>query len=366
MATARKTTRAKGLSADSLAFLKSLLDTPGPSGFEAAPAKLWRKEAATFAKVSSDVHGNSMAEVNSGGRPTIMLAGHIDEIGVIVTFVDDDGYGYIAPIGGWDPQVLIGQRLRFLGRNGDVIGVVGKKPIHLIRTDEREKANKFTDLWVDFGVRSRKEAEKMISVGDPGVIDSHAIEFPNGRLVSRSIDDRIGAYLVLEAARRYAAKPGAARVVAVATTQEEIAAHGGGAGVCATCIGPQMAIVVDVTFAIDHPGLEKKEYGEAKIDGGPVLTRGSIISPVVFNLLRSTAEANSIPFSLQAAGRDTGTDADAIHIAREGIPTALVSVPNRYMHSPNELVSLEDLNRTAELIAETCRKVTVKTDFTAR
>jgi putative aminopeptidase FrvX len=262
--------------------------------------------------------------------------------------------------------VLIGQRLRFLGRNGDVIGVVGKKPIHLIRTDEREKANKFTDLWVDFGVRSRKEAEKMISVGDPGVIDSHAIEFPNGRLVSRSIDDRIGAYLVLEAARRYAAKPGAARVVAVATTQEEIAAHGGGAGVCATCIGPQMAIVVDVTFAIDHPGLEKKEYGEAKIDGGPVLTRGSIISPVVFNLLRSTAEANSIPFSLQAAGRDTGTDADAIHIAREGIPTALVSVPNRYMHSPNELVSLEDLNRTAELIAETCRKVTVKTDFTAR
>lgn len=367
MATARKTSaRGKGFSAESLTFLKSLLDTPGPSGFEAAPAKLWRNYASKFATVSSDVHGNTMAEVNGKGRPTIMLAGHIDEIGVIVTFVDDEGYGYIAPIGGWDPQVLVGQRLRFIGRDGDVFGVVGKKPIHLIRLDEREKATKFTDLWVDFGARSRKEAEKMISVGDPGVIESRTIEFPNGRLVSRSIDDRIGAYVVLEAARRYAESPGAARVVAVATTQEEIAAHGGGAGVCATCIGPQMAIVVDVTFAIDHPGLEKKEYGEAKIDGGPVLTRGSIISPVVFNLLRSTAEANSIPFSLQAAGRDTGTDADAIHIAREGVPTALVSVPNRYMHSPNEMISLEDLNRTAELIAQTCRRVTAKTDFTAR
>lgn len=366
MATAKKSARSKGLSAESLAFLKSILDTPGPSGFESAPAKLWRKYASSFAKVSADVHGNSMAEVNGGGRPTIMLAGHIDEIGVIVTYVDDEGYGYIAPIGGWDPQVLIGQRLRFMGRDGDVFGVVGKKPIHLIRQEEREKANKFTDLWVDFGVRSRKEAEKLISVGDAGVIDSRTIEFPNGRLVSRSIDDRIGAYVVLEAARRYAENPGAAKVVAVATTQEEIAAHGGGAGVCATCVGPQMAIVVDVTFAIDHPGLEKKEHGEAKIDGGPVLTRGSIISPVVFNLLRDTAEANSIPFSLQAAGRDTGTDADAIHIAREGVPTALVSVPNRYMHSPNELVSLEDLNRTAELIAQTCRRVTAKTDFTAR
>lgn len=366
MATPKKSARAKGLSADSLTFLKSLLDTPGPSGFESAPAKLWRKYASSFATVTADVHGNSMAEVNGRGRPTIMLAGHIDEIGVIITFVDDEGYAYIQPIGGWDPQVLIGQRLRFMGRDGDVFGVVGKKPIHLIRPEEREKANKFTDLWVDFGVRSRKEAETLISVGDAGVIDSRAMEFPNGRLVSRSIDDRIGAYVVLEAARRYAENPGVAKVVAVATTQEEIAAHGGGAGVCASCIGPQMAIVVDVTFAIDHPGLEKKEHGEAKIDGGPVLTRGSIISPVVFNLLRDTAEANSIPFSLQAAGRDTGTDADAIHIAREGVPTALVSVPNRYMHSPNELISLEDLNRTAELIAQTCRKVTAKTDFTAR
>ncbi len=354
------------ISSQSLDFLKKLLDTPGPSGFEAAPAKVWREQAKKFAKVSGDVAGNSLAEVNSEGKPTIMLAGHIDEIGVIINYIDDQGYAYIQPIGGWDPQVLIGQRLRFAGRDRDVFGVVGKKPVHLIKQEEREKAAKFTDLWVDLGFKKKDEAEKSISVGDAGVIDSRTLEFPNGRLVSRSIDDRIGAFVVLEALRRYADKPGAARVVAVATTQEEIGYRGGGAGICATCIGPQMAIVVDVTFAIDHPAVEKKEYGEAAIDGGPVLTRGSIISPVVFGLLRKTAEEKKIPFSLHAAGRDTSTDADAIHIAREGVATALVSVPNRYMHSPNELVSIQDIDHAAELIAQTCRAVTSKTDFTAR
>jgi len=353
-------------SPDSISFLKKLLDTPGPSGFESAPARIWREQARQFSEVRGDVAGNSIAEVNPGGSPTIMLAGHIDEIGVIVAYIDDQGYAYIQPIGSWDPQVLIGQRLRFIGREGDVFGVIGKKPIHLIKHDEREKAAKFADLWVDLGAKTKQEAESMLSVGDPGVIDSRTMEFPNGRIVSRSIDDRIGAFVVLEALRRYAEKPGAAKVVAVATTQEEIGYRGGGASVCATCIAPQMAIVVDVTFAIDHPGIEKKEHGDSTIDGGPVLTRGSIISPVVLNLLRKTAEERSIPFSLHAAGRETSTDADAIHIAREGVATALVSIPNRYMHSPNELVSIQDLDRAAELIAETCRAVDTETDFTAR
>ncbi|MDQ6689528.1 MAG: M42 family peptidase, partial [Gemmatimonadota bacterium] len=210
------------ISPESLGFLKKLLDTPGPSGFESAPAKVWREQAKQFATVTGDVAGNSLAEVNGGGSPTIMLAGHIDEIGVIISYIDDQGYGYIQPIGGWDPQVLIGQRLRFIGRKGDVFGVVGKKPIHLIKPEEREKAAKFVDLWVDFGAKSKKEAEERLSVGDAGVIDSRTMEFPNDRIVSRSIDDRIGAFVVLEALRRYAAKPGSAKVVAVATTQEEI------------------------------------------------------------------------------------------------------------------------------------------------
>jgi len=353
----------------SFAFLKRLLDTPGPSGYEGAPARVWREEAKAFAEVRSDVAGNSMATVEGKGgpgAPTIMLAGHIDEIGVIVTYVDDDGFVYIAPIGGWDPQVLVAQRIRFMGAKGDVPGVVGKKPIHLIKAEDRDKASKMTDLWVDIGAASRAEAEGLLSVGDAGVIDARLLELPNGRIVSRSIDDRIGAFVVLEALRRYAKKPGKARVVAAATTQEEIAWHGGGALVCANCINPQMALVVDVTFATDHPGLEKKEIGDHRIGGGPVLTRGSIIHPLVFTLLTQAAKARDIPYSVHAAGRDTSTDADAIHISREGIATALVSVPNRYMHSPNEMVSLDDLDRTAELLAEACRLVDEKTDFTAR
>src|SRR5215216_5843198 len=351
---------------ESLQFLKRLLDTPGPSGFESAPARIWRDEASKFAKVRGDVAGNSIAEVNPGGSPTIMLAGHIDEIGVIVTYIDDDGYVYIAGIGGWDPQVLVAQRIRFIGRDGDVFGVVGKKPIHLMKGEDREKASKLTDLWVDIGAVSKVEAEARLSVGDAGVIDSRTVELPNQRIVSRSIDNRIGAFVVLEALRHYAQQPGAATVAAVATTQEEIAWHGGGALVCATCLGPAMAVVVDVTFATDHPGMEKKEIGDHKIGGGPVFTRGSIISPVAFSLLRQTAEEKKIPYTVHAAGRDTSTDADAIHIARAGIATVLVSIPHRYRHSPNELVSLEDLDRAAELIAEVCRRVTSETDFAAR
>jgi putative aminopeptidase FrvX len=319
-------------------FLKKLLDTPGPSGYESAAAKAWRDEAGTFAaEVHSDVHGNSMAVVNPQGAPTIMLAGHIDEIGVIVTYIDDDGYVYIAPIGGWDPQVLVAQRIRFLGRDGDVLGAVGKKPIHLMKPEDREKASKMTDLWVDIGASTRAQAEARLSIGDAGVIDSRTLDFPNDRIVSRSIDDRIGAFVVLEALR-----------------------------VAGERVAPAMAIVVDVTFATDHPGIEKKELGDSKLGSGPVLTRGSVVSPVAFRILRDTAELKRIPFTLHAAGRETSTDADAIHLAREGVATALLSVPNRYMHSPNEMVSLVDLDHAATLIAASCKAVTGATDFTAR
>ena len=354
------------LSNAAVAFLKQLLDSPGPSGFESTPAKLWRGQAAAFAEVSADALGNSFAVVNPGGAPSIMLAGHIDEIGVMVVHIDDDGFAYIAGIGGWDAQVLVGQRIRFLGRGGDVLGVVGKKPVHLIKADDREKASKMTELWVDIGATSRTEAEERLAVGDPGVVDSRTLVFPNHRIVSRSIDDRIGAFVVLEALHRYAERPGAARVVAVATTQEEIGYQGGGARVGADRTNPDMAIVVDVCFATDHPGIEKKEHGDHKIGSGPVLSRGSIFSPVVFKLLRDNAERQQVPFTVSAAPRGSNTDADAIHVARQGVATALVSVPNRYMHSPNEMVSLEDLDRAAMLIAETCRGVTAATDFTAR
>ena len=355
------------LSDAALTFLTRLLDTPGPSGFEAAAARIWRDEAREFAaEVTGDVHGNSLAVANAEGAPTIMLAGHIDEIGLIVTYIDEQGFVYVAPIGGWDAQVLVGQRIRFMGTSGDVFGVVGKKPIHLIKPDERKKAAELPDLWIDIGVTSREAARLMLNVGDAGVIDTRVLHMPNNRIASRSIDDRIGAFVVLEALRRYAAKPGAARVVAVATTQEEIGYMGGGALPGANRVNPCMAIAVDVTFASDSPGIEKKEVGECVLGGGPVFARGSVISPVVFGLLVEAAVRLNVPHAVRATGRNTSTDADAIHIAREGIATALVGIPNRYMHSPNEVVSLEDVDRTAEVIAEACRAVTPATDFAAR
>jgi endoglucanase len=354
------------LSNDSIAFLKRLLDAAGPSGFESRAARVWREEAGRVGEMTADVAGNSVAIANQGAPFTVMLAGHIDEIGVIVTWIDDDGFAWIGPIGGWDPQVLVGQRIRFAGRNGDVIGVVGRKAIHQIKREDREKAVKFEDLWVDIGAANRAEAEERLGVGDAGVIDTRVVDLPNNRIASRAIDDRIGAFVVLEALRRYAERPGAAAVAAVATTQEEIGFHGGGALIAAGRLGPRMAIAVDVTHATDHPTAEKKDAGDHRLGGGPVLTRGSVISPVAFRILQDAARRLEMPFTVQAAGRETSTDADFIHLAREGIATALVSIPNRYMHSPNETVSLEDLDRAANLLAEACRSVTAETDFTDR
>lgn len=355
------------LNADAVAFLRRLLDAPGPSGFETAAARSWRAEAETFAtRVTADVAGNCFAEVNPGGRPTILLDGHIDEIGVIVQYIDDEGFVYISPIGGWDAQVLVGQRILFMTAGAEVIGVVGRKPVHLIKESDRDHAVKFTDLWVDIGAPNRAEAQARIAVGDPGVIDARTHDFPGNRIVSRSIDDRIGAFTVLEALRRYAAKPGAARVVAVATTQEEIGYSGGGALVAANAIRPSMAIVVDVIHATDMPTIEKKEVGDQRLGGGPVLGRGALLSPVVFELLRTAARARNIPFAVHAVGRDTSTNADAIHIAQDGVATALVSIPNRYMHSPNEMVSLDDVEHAAELVAEVCRLVDGTTVFAPR
>ena len=355
------------LSDPSYAFLKRLLDPPGPSGYEQAPARVWREEAGAFAAVSTDTIGNSYAAAGPADGPGILLAGHVDEIGLIVTHVDDQGFVSVGPIGGWDSQVLVGQRVRFLGRAGHVLGVVGKKPIHLMKPEEREKASKLTDLWVDVGAASKAEALERLEVGDAAVLDQPLLELPNGRIVSRAIDNRVGAFVVLEALRRYAAEPGAARVTAVATTQEEIGYRGGGALVGAVRVAPVMSVVVDVTFATDYPGCaEKKEVGEATLGGGPVITRGSISSPVAVRLLREAAGRLEVPYVLQGAGRMSSTDADAIHNAGLGVATVIVSIPNRYMHSPSEMVALDDLDRAATIIAEACRAVTRETDFTER
>ncbi len=348
-----------------LGFLKRLLNTPGPSGFEAAPARVWREETQGFADaVHADVNGNSIAALNPKGAPRLMLAGHIDEIGLQITHLDDEGYLYFAGIGGWDSQVLVGQRVVIGGTKGPVPGVIGKKAIHLMKKEEMDKVTKIQDLWIDIGATTRAEAVERVRVGDAAVLEADVLEFPNGRIISRSIDNRIGAYVVAEALRLLAqTRPKHAAVFAVASTREEIAWQAGGARTSAVGIDPHVALVVDVTHATDFPGAEKKLSGDHKLDSGPVLSRGSSVSPVVFDLLVACAEREQIPYSVQAAPHDTGTDADAIYNALRGVPTGLVSVPNRYMHSPNEMVALEDLVRAARLLAGFARELTPKTSF---
>ena len=343
----------------SLEFLKRLLDTPAPSGFETPAARVWRDEARSIADVvEADVSGNSAAILNPDAAPRIMLAGHIDEIGLMLTHVDDEGFLYFDTIGGWDPQVLVGQRIRLRGRDGDVVGVIGKKPIHLIKGEEKEKASKVEDLWIDVGASSRDQVkERGLRVGDPGVIDCAMVQLGEDRIASRSIDNRIGAFVVLEALRLLKQDPPRAQVAAVATAQEEIGYSGGGARTSAYALDPHVALVVDVTFATDSPGMEKKELGEHKLGGGPVLTRGSASNPLVFERLVAAAEREGIPHTLAASPRYTSTDADAIYLSRRGVATGLISVPNRYMHSPNEIISLRDLEATAKLIAAFCRGV---------
>ena len=349
-------------------FLEHLLDAPGPSGFEVRPARVWREEAEGFAeRVSVDVSGNSVAELNSSGAPRVMLAGHIDEIGLQVTHIDDKGFLFVDEIGGWDAQVVVGQRVTILARNHDLMGVIGKKPIHLIQPDDRSKASKVRELWVDVGATSRAEALALgVRVGDPMVLATRMIRLAGDRIASRAIDNRIGAYVVLEALRALSEDQPSALVAAVATAQEEIGYTGGGARTSAYALDPQVAIVVDVTFSTDVPDIEKKELGEHEIGGGPVLSRGSAAHPVVFDRLVQAAEEEGIPYTIQAQPKATRTDADAIFLSRAGVPTGLISIPNRYMHSPNELVSLADVAHAVRLIEAFVRRLEGEVDLTPR
>ena len=344
-------------------FLKNLLSTPGPSGNEGAAAKVWRTEAEKFAEeVRGDKMGNSFATLNRDGAPRVMLAGHVDEIGLMVTHIEDQGLLRFTGVGGWDPQVLVGQRVLVQTQNGEVPGVIGKKAIHLMEAEERKKVSQIKDLWIDIGAKDGDEAKERVRVGDVGVIDQEFLELPNGRIASRSLDNRMGAFVVLEALRLLSEEDDlAAEVVAVASVQEEIGLYG--ARGAAFGLDPDTAVAVDVTHATDTPGVPKNEHGDHSLGSGPVITRATNLSPIVSGGLITAAEEEGIDYTLEAGSRSTSTDADAIQFTRAGVATGLVSVPNRYMHSPNEIVALEDLENCARLIAAYVRGLREDADF---
>jgi putative aminopeptidase FrvX len=345
--------------------LRDLLAAHGPSGNETAPAAVWRAAAADFgAEVETDLLGTPRARVAGTGADArrLVVMGHIDEIGLIVTHVDEEGYLWFGAVGGWDAQVLVGQRVSIATRAGALPGVIGRKPIHLLREEDRKKVPELRDLHIDIGAKDGEQAAELVRIGDVAVIAADPLELPNDRIAARALDNRLGSFVALEAARLVAQAGGAQwEVLAVAAVQEETTF--GGSRTSAFALEPHAAIVVDGTHATDAPGIEVKQSGKHELGSGPVLSRGSTLHPWLFELLYETAEREEIPFTVEAAGRSTGTDADAVHLSRGGVPTALVSIPMRYMHSPVELVALSDVHACARLIAAAARTLDAQTSF---
>jgi putative aminopeptidase FrvX len=344
-------------------ILRSLLTAHGPSGYESAPAAAWRKACEPFAEVQVDVMGSCTATVpGTAGGLTVAIVGHIDEIGLVVTHITEKGFLRFTGIGGWDPQVLVGQRVVVSTRDGAVPGVIGNKPPHLSDPEDRKKAAELKNLHIDIGAKDADDARKLVRVGDVAVIDGDPIELPNDRVVSRSMDNRLGCYVALQAAKLVADAGGApGDVVAVAAVQEEITF--GGARTVAHALKPDVAIVVDVGHETDAPGVEPGEIGEHAFGSGPIIERGSTLHPAVFEALHDAAEATGESFTIAASAGRTGTDADAIHLSRAGIPTGLVGLPLRYMHSAVEMVQLSDVHAAAQVIAEFCRALEPGTTF---
>jgi len=345
-----------------LDFFKTVIKTPSPSGYESPLQQIVRDYVADFAdEVRTDVHGNVIAVKNPGAPLRVMLAGHCDQIGLIVQHVDDEGFVYVRTIGGWDPQVLIGQRMTVWTDKGPVFGVIAKKPIHLLTEEDRKKVPKIKDLWLDIGTADKEQAEGLVRIGDPVTVELAFNEMPNNRAVSPAMDDKAGMWVVIEALRRADKKKLDCGLYAVSTVQEEVGLRG--AKTSSFGIDPHVGVAVDVTFATDCPTIEKKEEGDITLGKGPVIYRGPNMNPKVVRLLIETADAAEIPCQLAAEGRATGTDANAIQVNRAGVATGLVSIPNRYMHSPVEMISLEDIDRAADLLARFAEGLATDADF---
>ena len=341
------------------AFLTELLHARSPSGYEGEAQAVFDRHVKPAADAySGDSLGNRIATLNPSGDPTLMLAGHMDELGLIVTYVNKEGFVYFDTIGGHDRTVISGRRVVIQTANGPVKGVTGKRAIHLMDEADRKKVPEIHEIWIDIGARSKKEALERISIGDAATYD-HEFELIHGSIGSaRAFDNKVGAYVVGETLIRLSrdAKKPAAKVVSVATSQEEIGVRG--ATISGYSVDPQVALAVDVGHATDHPDCDNRKFGETKLGGGPILCRGPNINPRVYEGLVKAAKKLRIPFQVEGDPRPTGTDARAIQVGRGGVATGLVSIPLRYMHTPSEVVDLEDVERCVKLFVEFARGVT--------
>ncbi len=352
---------------DSLGFLRSIIEAPSPSGFEQPVRRLFADRIKPFCdEVRHDVMGNVIGIINPGAETRVMLAGHCDEIGLMVKNITKEGYLYFRSVGGSDPTVLVAQRVWIHNERGPVLGVLGRKPIHLFDRDKDDisKAPKIHDLWIDIGAKDKRDAERVVAVGDYVTVDAGFRELRNGMAVGRAFDDRVGAFAVAETLRLLSQekKKPAVAVYGVATTQEEVGLRGAKTG--AYGIDPHAGIAIDVGFASDYPTIDKNIVGDVSLGKGPIIAKGPNINPVLGQMLVETARRKKIPYQIEGAAGATGTDANAIQMTRAGVAAALVSVPNRYMHTPVEMVSLKDLENVAQLLAATLLGMKKSQDFT--
>jgi endoglucanase len=347
-------------------FFQEILETPSPSGYEQPVQKLVRAYVKSFADdVRTDLHGNVIAGVNLDAPLRVMFAGHADQIGLIVSHVNENGYIYSNPIGGWDPQQLIGQRMTIWTNDGPVSAVIARKPIHLLNEEERKQVVKQKELWLDIGAKDHDEAAKLVAVGDGVTLELGYQEMRNSLANSPGMDDKTGLWVCVEGMRR-AVKRGGMKVAlfAVSTVQEEIGLRG--ATTSAYGVNPHVGVAVDVTHATDCPTIDKTQEGDIQLGGGPVIYRGPNMNPVVVERLKQAADAAEIAHQWGASGRGTGTDANSIQLARGGVAAGLVSIPNRYMHSAVEMISLDDIDRAADLLAEFVLGIEADADFTPK
>jgi endoglucanase len=353
---------------ESLDLLKRIVNAPSPSGYEEPAAEEYRAYTTSFAdSVRTDFHGNVIAALNPEAKTRVMLAGHLDEIGFQVNYINDKGLIYFRGIGGHDRTVPLGQRVWIHTENGRVPGVLGRKPIHLLESKERETMPELSDMWIDIGAKSKEEAISHVAIGDPITYQWEFQELLGGRAAARGFDNKMGAFIVAEALRLLKDEGGLhpeVGVFAVGTVQEEIGLRG--AKTSAFGVDAQTGLAVDVNFAIDHPGLSKEKHGESEMSKGPTVARGANINPIVFQMVKEAAAKEEMPIQIEAEPGGTGTDANAMQLNRAGMAVGLVGVAIRYMHTPNELLDLNDVELCARLMAGYCRLVTPETDFTPR
>ena len=346
-----------------LKALKDLMATSTPSGYEQPGQAVLRSYMKKYAdSVKTDVHGNLHGVINPGGKVKVMLSGHCDEIGLMIMHVDDKGFISFTGVGGVNVPLLQGERVTIHTKNGPLAGVIGVKPIHLMSAKERDGgAGKIHELWIDIGAKDKKDALKSVAIGDVATINSGWTELKNDIVACRGFDDRIGAFVVADVLRLLKGKKIDAEVHAVSTVQEEIGLRG--AKTAAFGIDPDIGIAVDVGFATDAPGVNAKIVGEAKLGFGPILHCGPNFNPKLLAMIEKAAKKAKIKTQMQPISRGSGTDANAMQVNRSGAAAHLVSIPNRHMHSPVELIHLKDVEAAVKLIAATIQGIKGKVNL---